>query len=150
MLTKSRIARKVSEQGIEVVIANGKRDNILLDLVLQDKDVVCTRFVPYSHSVSSIKKWIAYSENFAKGTVYINAGAELAILSSKASSLLFVGITRIEGEFEKDDIVHIVNEDGKNIGVGRVNFGSLEARDFIGMKNKKPLIHYDYLCLNQE
>lgn len=150
MLTKSKIARKVSEQGIEVIIANGKKDNILLDLVLQDKDVVCTRFVPYSHSVSSIKKWIAYSENFAKGTVYINAGAEQAVLSSKASSLLFVGITRIEGEFEKDDIVHIVNEDGKNIGVGRANFGSLEARDFIGMKNKKPLIHYDYLCLNQE
>ena len=150
MLTKSKIAGKVSEQGIEVIIANGKKDNILTDLLLTKKNVTCTRFVPNSHPTSSIKKWIAYSEDFAKGTVYINAGAEQAIASSRASSLLLVGVTHIEGDFEKEDIVHIMNEKGKNIGVGCVNFDASEARNLIGLKNQKPMIHYDYLWLNQE
>jgi glutamate 5-kinase len=47
MLTKSRIAREVAAGGIEVVIANGKREGILTDIVLRrgEADVPFTRFV---------------------------------------------------------------------------------------------------------
>ena len=64
MLTKCRIAMKVADEGIEVIVANGKRDNILLDLLAEspDRDVVATRFVPASRSISQVKKWIAHSE----------------------------------------------------------------------------------------
>ena len=36
MLTKTNIARKVADEGITVIIANGKRDNILVDLLHQE------------------------------------------------------------------------------------------------------------------
>ena len=67
MLTKTTIARKVADEGITVIIANGKKDNILLDLLQHSDETVCTRFVPSSEAVSSVKKWIAHSEGFAKG-----------------------------------------------------------------------------------
>jgi glutamate 5-kinase len=48
MLTKSRIARQVAASGIEVVIANGRREGILTDIVLrrEESGVPFTRFVP--------------------------------------------------------------------------------------------------------
>ena len=65
----------------------------------------------------------------------------------KAVSVLPVGVVRIEGEFEKDDIVKIMNQEGMPIGVGRVAFDSVEARQMIGKHGQKPLVHYDYLYL---
>lgn len=148
MLTKCSIARKVADEGIGVIIANGKKENILPDLLKDDSTTVCTRFIPAPHPVSSIKKWIAHSEGFAKGELHVNEGARLALMQPKASSLLPVGITRIEGEFEKDDIVRIIDEAGNPLGVGRVNCSSREAAQRIGRRAGKPLVHYDYLYLD--
>ena len=67
MLTKTNIARKVADEGITVIIANGKRDNILVDLIQHPESTLCTRFTPSPEPVSSVKKWIAHSEGFAKG-----------------------------------------------------------------------------------
>ena len=77
MLTKTNIARKVADEGITVIIANGKRDNILVDLLQQPDDTVCTRFIPSTEAVSSVKKWIAHSEGFAKGEIHINECARI-------------------------------------------------------------------------
>ncbi|MDR1524290.1 MAG: glutamate 5-kinase [Tannerella sp.] len=147
MLTKCSIARKVADEGIAVIIANGTRDNILPDLLAGDNDVVCTHFRPSSKPVSNIKKWIAHSEGFAKGEVFVNNGARDALLQPKATSVLFVGVTRIGGDFEKDDIVKILDESGRQIGVGCSGYGSDEARKRIGKRSGKPLVHYDYLYL---
>ena len=148
MLTKCKIACQVAEEGIEVIIANGKRDNILNLILHQPEKTLCTRFVPGEKNVSNIKKWIAHSEDFAKGKIVINAGAEEALSSPKASSILLVGVTHIEGDFEKDDIVRVMNEEGKQIGIGCTAYSSQEARPLIGTKDVKPIIHYNYLYLN--
>ena len=145
MLTKCRIACKVADEGVEVVIANGKRDNILCDLILEGKDLVCTRFKPSSKPISEVKRWIAHSDGFAKGELHINQGAFEALSKPKATSLLPVGVSRVEGEFVKDDIVRIISPDGAYIGVGRVSVGSDTARKIIGNKGHKPIVHYDYL-----
>lgn len=147
MLTKCRIAQKVADEGILVIIANGKRPNVLLELLAEGSSTPCTRFLPSSKPVSSVKKWIAHSEGFAKGEIRINRGAEVALLAPEANSLLLVGVTKVEGEFEKDDIVRIVNEDGKSLGLGCVGYSSDEARRLIGSRDRKPLIHYDYLYM---
>lgn len=139
---------KVADEGIAVIIANGKKDNILPMLLAVDSDTVCTRFIPASKPVSSVKKWIAHSEGFAKGEIHINKGAEEALTAPKATSVLLVGVTRIEGDFEKDDIVKIMNEEGVQIGVGCTAYDSEEARKQIGQRDLKPLIHYDYLYLD--
>ena len=149
MLTKYRIAQKVADEGIPVIIANGTRKNILRDLVANDmdNDVVCTRFILADRPSSSIKKWIAHSESFAKGAVHIDAGAEKALYAEQATSILFVGVRRITGNFRKDDIVKIINEKGIQLGVGRVGYDYEKAFTLIGKRNARPLIHYDYLYL---
>ena len=148
MLTNCHIAQKVADEGILVVIANGKRSNILVDLLKDPETIPCTRFLPAVKPVSSVKKWIAHSEGFAKGEIHINKGAEEALLAPKATSLLLVGVTQVVGDFEKDDIVRIVNEEGKLLGVGCAGYGSEEARALIGSRDLKPLVHYDYLYID--
>lgn len=147
MLTKTNIARKVADEGITVIIANGKRDNILVDLIQHPESTLCTRFIPSAEPVSSIKKWIAHSEGFAKGELHINNCATELLFSDKAVSILPVGITDVIGEFEKDDIVRIVDFGGKPIGVGKANCDSTQAREAMGKHGKKPVVHYDYLYI---
>ncbi len=147
MLTKSTIARKVADEGITVIIANGKKENILLDLLCRPETTVCTRFLPAPAEVSSVKKWIAHSEGFAKGELHLNRQAVEAVRGSKATSILPVGVTRVAGDFEKDDIVRIMDEQGQQIGVGRVSADSAEAVLLVGRHGQKPLVHYDYLYL---
>ena len=77
----------------------------------------------------------------------MNQGAFEALTGEKASSLLPVGVTAVEGEFEKGDIVRIISPDGLPAGVGKVSLGSQKAREIMGQKGKKPLIHYDYLYI---
>lgn len=147
MLTKTTIARKVADEGIAVIIANGKKDNILLDLLQRPETTVCTRFVPAQGEVSSVKKWIAHSDGFAKGELHLNAQAVKVLKGEKAVSLLPVGVVRIEGDFEKDDIIKVMDAEGKPIGVGRAAFDSQEAKGLLGKHGQKPLVHYDYLYL---
>ena len=73
---------------------------------------------------------------------------EEALLGPKATSILLVGVTRIIGDFEKDDIVKVINEAGVQLGVGCAGYDSTEARELIGSRDKKPLVHYDYLYLD--
>lgn len=172
MLTKTNIARKVADEGITVIIANGKRDNILVEIVeneerrmkneelsggmeAQSNLSAClphpaleyTRFIPSPQPVSSVKKWIAHSEGFAKGELHINLNATERLFSDMAVSILPIGITAIEGEFEKDDIVRIIDFEGNPIGVGKANCDSAQAREAMGKHGKKPVVHYDYLYI---
>ena len=168
MLTKTNIARKVAEEGITVIIANGKKDNILMDIIkneelrMKNKGLLptvgempaslslfnnYTRFIPSPQPVSGIKKWIAHSEDFAKGELHLNQHAVEALLSDHAASILPIGITAVNGEFEKDDIIRIVAPDGHIFGVGRANCDSGTARSTMGKHGQKPVVHYDYLYL---
>lgn len=146
MQTKYHIARKVADEGVTVIIANGKRDNILPELLRRGSDTISTRFEPSDKAVSGVKKWIAHSEGFAKGEIHINTGAYEALTGPKATSLLPVGATAVEGDFERDDIVGIYY-DRMQIGVGKAAFDSGEVRSLIGVQGAKPLVHYDYLYL---
>lgn len=148
MLTKCTIAQKVADEGITVIIANGKKENILPSLLAKSSQTVCTRFIPAAKPASSVKKWIAHSEGFAKGEIHINQGTEEALTGNKATSLLLVGVTAIIGDFEKNDIVKIINEEGEQIGVGCAGYDSREAIGLIGQRDLKPLVHYDYLYLD--
>jgi len=103
--------------------------------------------VASSGEVSSVKKWIAHSQGFAKGEIHVNENAAIALTGERAVSLLPVGATKIVGEFEKDDIVKIIDEKGHELGVGKAQYDSEKAREMLGKKNQKPLVHCDYLYL---
>ena len=147
MGTKTTIARKIADEGIEVFIANGKKDNIITKLLDKKDDVVCTHFIASTDDVSSIKKWIAHSQGFAKGEIHVNENAAKALIGEKAVSLLPIGATNIVGEFEKDDIVKIIDHKGQSLGVGKAQYNSEKSREMLGRKNQKPLIHCDYLYI---
>lgn len=145
MITKCNIARRVADEGIKVVIANGRRDNILIDLATRPTLTVHTEFRPNPNPASGMKKWIAHSESFAKGVARVNAEAAARLMGDKAASLLMVGVTAVEGDFEEGDIISIVGPDGRTVGVGRSSYSAAEARSMIGKHDVRPLVHYDYL-----
>lgn len=147
MTAKCNIARRVADEGIRVVIANGRRDNILADLVTSPGTTLHTEFVPRTGEVSNVKKWIAHSASFAKGTVRINARAAEALRSGRAVSLLMVGVTAVEGEFEEGDIVSITDHDGRPVGIGRSNYSNDEAARLAGRHDVRPIVHYDYMYM---
>ena len=140
--------------------ANGKRENILTDLVQAETARMTpeaqtgtashpalpyTRFTPAETPASSVKKWIAHSEGFAKGELHINRQMAEVLASDQAASILHVGITRVEGEVEKDDLVRIINPEGQPVGIGKANCSASQAREDVGRHGKKPVVHYDYL-----
>ncbi len=147
MKTKLRIARKVAASGIAVHIANGNRVNILTDLMDPAREVPHTWFVPGEKQTSGVKNWIAYSDSFAKATVVINQGAVKALCSDKAVSLLPVGVVAVKGDFKSGDLLRIVDEENHLLGVGRASFGSEKLKKELPAGHQKPLIHYDYLYL---
>ncbi len=147
MITKCAIARKVAEEGIAVYIANGKRDAVLTDILTNPDNVIFTCFHPSQAGVSSVKKWIAHSASFVKGCVQLNEQAVSVVCGTKAVSVLPVGVIQVDGDFEKDDIVALTDVAGNQIGVGRVAYSAEEARRVMGLHGQRPLIHYNYLYI---
>ena len=145
MLTKCRIAEKTAESGVSVHIANGRKENIILKLNSSD-DVVHTHFLP-GEKRPAVKKWMAYSDGFAKAEVTINKGARDALTSEKATSLLLPGVVKMDGDFLKGDLLRILDEDGNPVGIGKASYSRQKAEEHKKDKKYKPLIHYDYLYL---
>ena len=146
MVTKFGMAKKVALSGIPVHLANGCRENILID-ILENKPGLVQTFFKAGKKPSKIKQWLAYSEINTKGEVHINEGAREMLYSKKATSLLLIGVTDVKGDFMKGDIVKIIDENGNYIGLGKSQYSAETALKKIGEKNAKPIIHYDYLYL---
>lgn len=147
MHTKSGIATKVAAEGISVRLARGDRKNVLIDLVENPESVPHTLFEPAPMTLSSVKRWIAHSGAFAKGVIRINENAKISILSNQAVSLLPIGITEIEGNWEEGDIVSIYGPDNTIIAIGKAALSSEETLEYKGHHNKPCIVHYDYLYI---
>lgn len=147
MGSKCRIACRVASEGIEVVVANGRRDGIIVPLAgLGDCTVPHTLFAAFPKAASGMKKWLAHSDAFAKGMVRVNAGAADAI--RKGASLLAVGVDAVEGDFDADDIVTVADPSGTVFAWGKTALTSDAARAVVGQSGGKPLIHADYLYVD--
>ena len=148
MTSKCRIARLVASDGIEVVIANGKRDGVLTALC-SGADIPHTVFEAATKPSSSLKKWIAHSSSFAKGSLKVNEGAAEALCRPGGGvSLLPVGVEAVAGDFDADDIVTVVTPEGTTIGWGRVSVDARTATSLLGKSGERPLIHADYIYIN--
>jgi glutamate 5-kinase len=82
--------------------------------------------------VPSFKLWLRYAKP-SRGTVAVDAGAA-RVLRERGSSLLPVGITAVEGDFEAGDAVEVVC-DGERVGKGIVNYSAGELGKIRGMKS---------------
>jgi len=143
MLTKSRIAKTLSSIGTTTYIANGRKEYVITDILKGEK--IGTKFIPQK-KVSKTKKWVALAKGYEKGTIYVNKKAE-KILKEKVSSVLPVGVIKVEGNFEKGDIIKVLSEQGRFLGLGKAEYSSEKANELIGKAHEKPVIHYDYLFI---
>jgi len=145
MHSKLSIALKTARLGIEVVIADGSDPDVLSKVV--ETQSAGTRF-PARGEASSTKRWLASADGHATGWVTVNAGAETALLErSRLASVLPVGIESVEGRFSSGDVIQIRNAAGKVLGCGKARYDHEEARQLMGKRGQKALVHYDYLYL---
>ena len=126
--SKIKAAEIATSCGIPLVIANSRRENVLLD-VLAGKDVG-TFFKP-QNPMPAVERWIAYGAA-VKGQIHVNEGAKKAILDG--SSLLPVGITRVVGHFNVGDVVSIVDECKVEFAKGNPNYTSGELNLIKGLQ----------------
>jgi len=157
MLSKIKAAKKVNAAGVPMIIAKGDKPDILLKLF--SGEAHGTYFEPRKKKLNRRKCWIAYTLT-PKGKIVVDPGAEVAVVH-RGKSLLPTGVTAVEGEFKVGAPVAILNSEGGTIGIGLVNYSSVDIRAIKGMKTTqikdclgdKPydeVIHRDNLVITEE
>lgn len=122
MVTKIQAARFATASGVDVVIADGKKDSVISRLSKGER--IGTLFKTSVSKLESRKRWMLSglsNENHIK----IDNGAVLALMASK-TSLLPAGVLTCYGKFERGDIVYIKDESENNIAAGISNYGSAD------------------------
>jgi glutamate 5-kinase len=132
MRTKVLAARIAARSGCASLIANGTRPGILDRILAGER--VGTLVLP-SRELSDRRRWIAFATN-VRAAVTVNAGASRALLAGKAS-LLPVGVLAIHGRFDRGDVVSVIDESGREIARGIVNYASDEAARVLGLQSDR-------------
>lgn len=131
MRTKVEAARAATHAGIELLIARGREENVIVRVTRGE--ALGTRFMPLSN-MRARKRWIAYGRT-VEGTLVLNENARAA-LTGEGSSLLPVGIERIEGDFDAGGLLAVRDSRGE-FARGLSNFSSDELRRIAGMHSSK-------------
>ena len=127
MATKLEAARMVTRFGGKMLIANGKVPYILKKIF--DGEEYGTMFLPQNQNMPDKKRWIGYATNII-GKIIVNDGAKEALLSEK--SLLPIGISDVINDFNKGDVVSVLDENNKEFARGIVNYNADSCRKVIG------------------
>lgn len=131
MYSKVHAAKIACASGTEVIICDGRKKGLLLDIIIASKKVG-TSFYPAEKTLPARKKWIAFGTT-PKGKITIDKGAAEAIVSS-GKSLLPAGIISVEGTFAVGDTVSIIDIDGKEIARGLTYYSSDEVEKIKGKR----------------
>jgi glutamate 5-kinase len=153
MRSKVVAAEMATAAGIPVIVCGGTEAAPVREALAGER--VGTRFHPQSRRVSSFKLWLKYAKP-SHGRVTIDEGAERA-LRERGTSLLPVGVTGVEGDFEAGDAVE-VRANGRSVGKGIVNYSAVELRRVKGLKTSEvrellprateEAVHRDYFVLD--
>lgn len=131
MRSKLDAIRRVTESGEVAMIANGRAPNVI-GRILEGKRVG-TVFLPVPQKLSSKERWIGMTVRPA-GRVVIDDGAARAVTESNRS-LLPSGITRVEGSFERGDVISVLSEDGRELARGLAQYNSADVDRIRGRKS---------------
>jgi glutamate 5-kinase len=130
MASKLEAARLAVAEGTTVVIASGAEPGVI-ERILAGEDV--GTLIPAAEQRGARWRHIAISAR-AQGGLVVNAGALKALGAHKAS-LLPIGVTAVEGTFEKGDVVEIRDGSGRVHGRGLVNYDSEACRKLAGHRS---------------
>jgi glutamate 5-kinase len=132
MASKLEAARLAVTAGESVVIANGRRPNVLVDILTGE--TVGTLFLPQGPAVTSRKRWIGLTAQ-PNGRLNLDVGAQSAV-EKQGKSLLAIGIKRVDGNFQKGDVISLCREDSTEFARGLTNYGSEELRRIAGQSTE--------------
>jgi glutamate 5-kinase len=124
MASKIQAAKIAVRSGIPLVIASGKKKQVLAKILAGEDEG--TLFVASPTKLQGRKRWIAFFHH-PQGALFVDDGAKLA-LREKGRSLLPPGVARCEGEFAAGDVVRICDLDGTEFARGIAKFGAAEVR----------------------
>jgi glutamate 5-kinase len=127
MFTKLQAADLARRSGSKVVIASGSEPEVLIRIISGEE--VGTTFLPTATAVESRKRFLLAGGKPLDRLV-IDAGAQQAVC--KGSSLLPVGLTGVQGTFDRGDIVRVLDQQGREIARGLVNYSALDLRLIVG------------------
>ncbi len=120
MRSKLQAALEASADGVDVVIAGGDEADVIVRL--ESGQRLGTRFARQGPRRSSRARWLS-SSVAQRGSIVVDEGARRALVSN-GSSLLPAGITRVEGAFERGDLVSLSDSRGNVFARGLVNYAS--------------------------
>ncbi len=154
MLTKVRAARLAARSGSATVIAAGREERVLLRLA--EGEELGTLFLPDQQPIAARKQWLAGHLQL-RGTLTLDAGA-VRVLRDSGKSLLPVGVRSVSGSFLRGEMVACLDEAGKEIARGLVNYSaqdisriqgqpSSKIEELLGYVDEPELIHRDNLIL---
>jgi glutamate 5-kinase len=154
MHSKLRAASTVTRAGVPVVIANGRRREVLLRILAGEP--VGSLFLPARRKMASRKRWIGFTAR-PQGRLTVDDGARRA-LTRRGKSLLASGVRAVHGSFRKGDVVALAIGQQQPFAQGLANYASdevaliqgchtreIEAR--LGYKDYDEVVHRDNLVI---
>ncbi|MES9944273.1 MAG: glutamate 5-kinase [Candidatus Thiodiazotropha sp.] len=154
MVTKVRAARLAARSGTGTVIASGLRDRVVETISRGER--VGTLLIPVQEPQAARKRWLA-GQLQPRGSLTLDEGA-VRVLREQGSSLLAVGVSGVEGDFARGEVVVCLDSAGDEIARGLVNYNAQETQRIMGKPSsmiegvlgyvdEDELIHRDNLVL---
>lgn len=155
MITKILAAKRAAGSGASTVIAWGREPNVLGRLVAGE--AIGTLLLAQTPKKQARKQWIADHLQL-KGAVSVDQGAADK-LQEEGKSLLPIGMTGVEGNFSRGDVIAVRNPQGREIARGLANYASAEARllcrkssaefeRLLGYSAESEMIHRDNMIVS--
>lgn len=154
MLTKILAAKRAAGSGASTAIAWGREPDVLLRL--SQGEAIGTLLVAQTGKTQARKQWMADHLQL-RGAVTVDAGAAQK-LRTEGKSLLPIGMTAVEGDFSRGDVIAVRDPSGAEIARGLANYASAEARllcrkpssefeRLLGYTAEAEMVHRDNLVL---
>ncbi len=155
MVTKVAAAQIATGAGVRTVITEGRSPRNIEKIMAGES--LGTQFEPQPRPFNARKRWIAHAL-LPAGKLYLDEGAVGAICQL-GKSLLAAGITRVEGDFDSQDAVQLVDSAGRELARGLVNYSSAELQQIHGHRSEEiaeilgylgtaTVVHRDNLALS--
>ncbi len=156
MLTKILAAKRAAHSGADTVIASGREANVLTRLA--QGECIGTELQASMAVWSARKQWMADHLRL-RGSVVLDDGAIQALLH-EGKSLLPVGVTAVQGDFERGDVVACLDAAGRECARGLINYSSSDTRrimrhpssqiaSLLGSMTDPELMHRDNLVITE-
>jgi glutamate 5-kinase len=154
MLTKILAAKRAASSGASTIIAYGRETDVLIRLAAGE--AIGTALIAATPKLAARKQWMVDHLQM-RGTLVVDAGAARKV-RDEGKSLLPIGVTEVQGEFHRGDVIAVHGPDGIELARGLANYSSSEARliarrpsgefeKLLGYTAEPEMIHRDNLVL---